>query len=162
MCILRVIERQIDRLQEVSEEVDYSNMIASEALETEIKVSEEIRRLIFMYDSFSEKTKNTEIHLKEINEFELIKNNSMKIRKKLEEKINFDSMSFKDKIIFYMKEIDMSFEELSRHLELDKTMTGFLFGNTSPSKLSLDNVHRLATALELDMAEIGDLVMSCK
>ena len=151
MCMLKVIERQIDRLQEVSEEVDYSKMIASEALETEIKVSEEIRCLIDMYNSFSEKTKNTEIHLKEINEFELIKNNPMKIRKKLEEKIRF-----------YMKEIDMSFEELYRHLELDKTMIGFLFGNTSPGKLSLDNLHRLATALELDVEEIGNLVMSCK
>lgn len=160
--MLKVIERQIDRLQEVSEEVDYSKMIASEALETEIKVSEEIRCLIDMYNSFSEKTKNTEIHLKEINEFELIKNNPMKIRKKLEEKINFDSMNFREKIRFYMKEIDMSFEELYRHLELDKTMIGFLFGNTSPGKLSLDNLHRLATALELDVEEIGNLVMSCK
>ena len=167
MCILEVIERQIDRLQEVSEEVDYSNMIASEALDTEIKVSEEIRNLIDIYSKLSKnidknENKYKDTRLKITNEFEEIKNNYIKIRKKQEEKRKFDSMSFGEKINFYMEEVQMTLEELSCHLELDKTMINFLLGKTTPNKLSLEYVYRLAKALKLDKAEIGDLVMSCK
>lgn len=63
MYILGIIERQMERLQEVSADADYSQLMAVDALETEIKVSEEIRKLICMHNEISQKVEEQKVKI---------------------------------------------------------------------------------------------------
>lgn len=61
-----------------------------------------------------------------------------------------------------MQEMKMDTRELAKLMKMDESMITFILEKVEPGKMSLVYLYEIAKVLELNMTEIGNLVMSCR
>lgn len=148
MFIIDAVEKQIERLQEISIEKDYEGVFSLEAVETEISLSKELRELVNLHSELISKEKGYKSFEEELEEEYKYMTNTDK--------------SFGEQLKDYMEEMKIDNRELARLMKMDESMITFILEKTEPGKMSLVYLYEIAKVLELNMTEIGNLVMSCR
>lgn len=148
MFIIDAVEKQIERLQEISNDRDYEGVFSLEAVEAEINLSKELRELIKLHSELISKEKE-------------YKNFEEELEEEYKYTTNTDK-SFGEQLKDYMEEMEIDTKELAKLMKMDESIITFILEKAEPGKMSLVYLYEIAKVLELNMTEIGNLVMSCR